>query len=101
MMGAMELSHWLASITARAADSGQLHINRRSNIVGQTGALKLHMSGPAPEPLPFTIEQAGAHPAFDLPNTTLALASRRFDVPFRRSRHGARRRKRWPARAWS
>jgi type IV pilus assembly protein PilQ len=41
--------------------------------------LKLHMSGPAPEPLPFTIDKP-ARIAFDLPNTTLALASRRFDV---------------------
>jgi type IV pilus assembly protein PilQ len=41
--------------------------------------LKLHMSGPAPEPLPFTIDKP-ARIAFDLPNTSLALASRRFDV---------------------
>jgi type IV pilus assembly protein PilQ len=37
------------------------------------------MSGPAPEPLPFTIDKP-ARIAFDLPNTTLALATRRFDV---------------------
>ena len=41
--------------------------------------LKLHLSGPAPEPLPFTIDKP-ARIAFDLPNTTLALATRRFDV---------------------
>ena len=41
--------------------------------------LKLHLSGPAPEPLPFTIDKP-ARIAFDLPNTTLALASRRIDV---------------------
>jgi type IV pilus assembly protein PilQ len=41
--------------------------------------LKLHMSGPAPEPLPFTIDKP-ARIAFDLPNTSLALASRRIDV---------------------
>jgi type IV pilus assembly protein PilQ len=46
---------------------------------GQQVQLKLHMSGPAPEPLPFTIDKP-ARIAFDLPNTTLALASRRIDV---------------------
>src|SRR5271165_4768756 len=37
------------------------------------------MSGPAPEPLPFTIDKP-ARIALDLPNTTLALQSRRIDV---------------------
>jgi type IV pilus assembly protein PilQ len=37
------------------------------------------MDGAAPEPLPFTIDKP-ARIAFDLPNTTLALASRRIDV---------------------
>src|SRR6202453_4581320 len=46
---------------------------------GQQVQLKLHLSGPAPEPLPFTIDKP-ARIAFDLPNTTLALASRRLDV---------------------
>src|SRR5271155_6024856 len=46
---------------------------------GQQVQLKLHLAGPAPEPLPFTIDKP-ARIAFDLPNTTLALASRRFDV---------------------
>jgi type IV pilus assembly protein PilQ len=46
---------------------------------GQQVQLKLHLSGPAPEPLPFTIDKP-ARIAFDLPNTTLALQSRRIDV---------------------
>src|SRR6202035_728397 len=46
---------------------------------GQKVVLKLHMRGPAPEPLPFTIDKP-ARIAFDLPNTTLALTSRRIDV---------------------
>src|SRR5208337_4828884 len=46
---------------------------------GQQVQLKLRMSGPAPEPLPFTIDKP-ARIAFDLPNTALALASRRIDV---------------------
>src|ERR1700687_4082122 len=41
--------------------------------------VRLRMNGPAPEPLPFTIDKP-ARIAFDLPNTTLALASRRIDV---------------------
>jgi hypothetical protein len=47
--------------------------------VGPAGAAQAALSGPAPEPLPFTIDKP-ARIAFDLPNTTLALASRRIDV---------------------
>ena len=59
--------------------SAQARVHRRSDLSGQQVQLKLHLSGPAPEPLPFTIDKP-ARIAFDLPNTTLALASRRFDV---------------------
>ena len=41
--------------------------------------LTLHLSGPAPEPLVFTIDKP-ARISLDLPNTTLALPSRRIDV---------------------
>src|SRR6204780_580644 len=41
--------------------------------------LTLHMSGPAPEPLSFTIDKP-ARISLDLPNTALALPSRRIDV---------------------
>src|SRR6202166_2196842 len=68
-----------ASFTARAADAVQLQSIDVTTLSGQQVQLKLHMSGPAPEPLPFTIDKP-ARIAFDLPNTTLALASRRFDV---------------------
>jgi len=67
------------SLTARAADPVQLQSIDVQTLSGQQVQLKLHMSGPAPEPLPFTIDKP-ARIAFDLPNTTLALASRRFDV---------------------
>jgi type IV pilus assembly protein PilQ len=79
MVGAMAFVALAAiSITARAADQVELQsIDVQSS--GQQVQLKLHMSGPAPEPLPFTIDKP-ARIAFDLPNTTLALASRRFDV---------------------
>jgi type IV pilus assembly protein PilQ len=67
------------SFTARAADPLKLESIDVQTLSGQQVQLKLHMSGPAPEPLPFTIDKP-ARIAFDLPNTTLALASRRFDV---------------------
>jgi type IV pilus assembly protein PilQ len=80
MMGAMAVvALAAASITAQAADPVQLQSIDVQTLSGQQVQLKLHMSGPAPEPLPFTIDKP-ARIAFDLPNTTLALASRRFDV---------------------
>ncbi len=80
IMGAMAFFALAAvSITARAADPVQLTSIDVQTLSGQQVQLKLHMSGPAPEPLPFTIDKP-ARIAFDLPNTTLALASRRFDV---------------------
>jgi len=80
MMGAMAVVALAAAcITAQAADPVQLQSIDVQTLSGQQVQLKLHMSGPAPEPLPFTIDKP-ARIAFDLPNTTLALASRRFDV---------------------
>src|SRR5271168_1162754 len=80
MMSAMALVALTAiSLTARAADPVQLQSIDVQTLSGQQVQLKLHMSGPAPEPLPFTIDKP-ARIAFDLPNTTLALASRRIDV---------------------
>jgi type IV pilus assembly protein PilQ len=46
---------------------------------GQQLQLTLRLSGPAPQPLSFTIDNP-ARISFDLPNTTLALPSRRIDV---------------------
>src|SRR5580698_10420991 len=80
MMSAMALVALTAiSLTARAADPVQLQSIDVQTLSGQQVQLKLHLSGPAPEPLPFTIDKP-ARIAFDLPNTTLALASRRIDV---------------------
>ena len=67
------------SFTARADEPLKLESIDVQTLSGQQVQLKLHLSGPAPEPLPFTIDKP-ARIAFDLPNTTLALASRRFDV---------------------
>src|ERR1700678_3920484 len=80
MLGAMALlALGAVSLTARAQDPLKLQSIDVQTLSGQQVQLKLHMSGPAPEPLPFTIDKP-ARIAFDLPNTTLALASRRFDV---------------------
>src|SRR5882762_4608188 len=80
MMGAMALLALGAfSFTARAADPLKLESIDVQTLSGQQVQLKLHLSGPAPEPLPFTIDKP-ARIAFDLPNTTLGLASRRIDV---------------------
>jgi len=64
---------------ARAADANRLDSIDVQTLSGQQVQLKLHLSGPAPEPLPFTIDKP-ARIAFDLPNTTLGLTSRRIDV---------------------
>src|ERR1700684_3270283 len=80
MAGAMALLALGAiSFAAQAADPLKLESIDVQTLSGQQVQLKLHLSGPAPEPLPFTIDKP-ARIAFDLPNTTLALASRRIDV---------------------
>jgi len=70
-----------SSITfpARAADPIKLESIDVQTLPGQQVQLKLHLSGAAPEPLPFTIDKP-ARIAFDLLNTTIALPSRRIDV---------------------
>jgi type IV pilus assembly protein PilQ len=81
MIGAMALaalSLFAVRLQAQGAEGLKLEsIDVQTS--GQQVQLKLHLSGPAPEPLPFTIDKP-ARIAFDLPNTTLALPSRRIDV---------------------
>jgi type IV pilus assembly protein PilQ len=72
------LSAFTLRVQAQGADSLKLE-SVDVQTTGQQVQLKLHLSGPAPEPLPFTIDKP-ARIAFDLPHTTLALASRRIDV---------------------
>src|SRR6266403_1709151 len=80
IIGAMALLALGAiSFTEQAADPLKLESIDVQTLSGQQVQLKLHLNGPAPEPLPFTIDKP-ARIAFDLPNTTLGLASRRFDV---------------------
>jgi len=71
---------------ARAADSAPaaaspnklLTIDVQTN-TGNQVQLTLHLSGPAPEPMTFAIDKP-ARISLDLPNTALALPSRRIDV---------------------
>jgi type IV pilus assembly protein PilQ len=73
----------LAAPGARAADAAtsanQLQSINVQALGGNQVQLTLHMSAPAPEPLVFTIDKP-ARISLDLPNTTLALPSRRIDV---------------------
>jgi type IV pilus assembly protein PilQ len=64
---------------ARAADSNTLQAIDVRPMAGQQLQLTLKLSGPAPQPTSFTIDDP-ARISVDLPNTTLALASRRIDV---------------------
>src|SRR6202163_1345553 len=64
---------------ARAADHPALQSIDVQPLPGQQLQLTLRLSGPAPQPLSFTIDNP-ARISFDLPNTTLALPSRRIDV---------------------
>ena len=66
-------------LTANAQDGNRLQDMQVTRLPGDRVELKLIMSGTAPEPLAFTIENP-ARIALDLPNTSLGLASRRRDV---------------------
>ena len=79
---------WLAAFTAfaalpgrpaLAADGPALQSIDVQPLPNEHMQLTLHLSGPAPQPLSFTIDTP-ARIAIDLPNTTLALPSRRIDV---------------------
>jgi type IV pilus assembly protein PilQ len=70
-----------AAVAARAQSAGpnKLEAIDVQTLSGQQVQLKLRLSGPAPQPLAFTIDKP-ARIALDLPDTSLALASRRIDV---------------------
>jgi type IV pilus assembly protein PilQ len=63
----------------RAADGPALQSINVQPLTGQQLLMTLHLSGPAPQPLSFTIDNP-ARISIDLPGTTLALPSRRIDV---------------------
>ena len=68
-----------AGTAAQAADNPALQAIDVQPLAGQQLQLTLRLSGPAPQPLSFTIDNP-ARISLDLPNTTLALPSRRIDV---------------------
>src|SRR5580658_5080653 len=65
--------------SAHAADSNTLTAIDVRPLSGQQLQLSLKLSGPAPQPNSFTIDNP-ARISVDLPGTTLALTSRRIDV---------------------
>jgi type IV pilus assembly protein PilQ len=69
----------LPAAVVLAADQPALQSIDVQPLSGQQLQLTLHLSAPAPQPLSFTIDNP-ARISFDLPNTTLALPSRRIDV---------------------
>ena len=69
----------LPSTLALAADQPALQAIDVHPLAGQQLQLTLRLSAPAPQPLSFTIDNP-ARISLDLPNTTLALPSRRIDV---------------------
>ena len=68
-----------AAPTDAAATPNTLQRIDVQTLSGNQLQLTLHLSGPAPEPLSFTIDKP-ARISLDLPNTALALPSRRIDV---------------------
>lgn len=64
---------------ARAQDGPKLEAIDVQPLPGQQVQITMRLSGPAPQPLSFTIDNP-ARISFDLPGTTLALPSRRIDV---------------------
>src|ERR1700739_1197746 len=68
-----------APAPARAADQPALQSVDVQPLPGQQVQVTMRLSGPAPQPLSFTIDNP-ARISFDLPHTTLALQSRRSDV---------------------
>jgi type IV pilus assembly protein PilQ len=69
----------LPSQSALAADAPKLESIDVQPLAGQQLQVVMRLSGPAPQPLSFTIDNP-ARISFDLPNTELALTSRRIDV---------------------
>jgi type IV pilus assembly protein PilQ len=64
---------------ARSADQPALQSVDVQPLPGQQIQITMRLSGPAPQPMSFTIDNP-ARISFDLPNTTLAMPSKRIDV---------------------
>ena len=70
---------WSARASAADATTAKLQAIDVQTLPGQQLQLTMRLSGPAPQPLSFTIDNP-ARISFDLPNIGLALPSRRIDV---------------------
>jgi type IV pilus assembly protein PilQ len=64
---------------ARSADQPALQSVDVQPLPGHQLQVTMRLSGPAPQPMSFTIDNP-ARISFDLPNTTLAMPSKRIDV---------------------
>jgi type IV pilus assembly protein PilQ len=73
------LAAGLFPLAAPAQDAPRLEAIDVQPLPGQQVELRLRLSGPAPEPMAFTIDDP-ARISLDLPNTTLGLESRRQDA---------------------
>ena len=73
------LAAGLSPFAASAQDAPRLEAIDVQPLPGQQVELRLRLSGPAPEPMAFTIDDP-ARISLDLPNTTLGLESRRQDA---------------------
>ena len=69
----------LCGLSANAQEANRLQDIQVQSLPGQRVELKLILTGTAPEPLAFTIDDP-ARIALDLPETALGLSSRRRDV---------------------
>ena len=76
---AMLLTLTLHALVVEAQQPVQLTAIDVQPLPGAQVELRLRLSGPAPEPMSFTIDNP-ARISLDLPNTTLALPQRRQDV---------------------
>jgi type IV pilus assembly protein PilQ len=79
-VAAVWMASLCASLSAHAADAAnKLQSIDVQAVSGNQTQLTLHLSGPAPQPLAFTIDKP-ARISLDIPDTSLALPSRRIDV---------------------
>lgn len=78
-LAAAALALGVSSAPVRAAASRSLESIQVQPLAGDHMQLILHLSAPAPKPLSFTVDHP-ARIAIDLPNTRLALPSRRIEV---------------------
>jgi type IV pilus assembly protein PilQ len=79
MLAALSAGNAVAAAGDAAAAPNTLQTIEVQTLSSNQLQLTLHMAGPAPEPLSFTIDKP-ARISLDLPNTALSLPSRRIDV---------------------